>query len=242
MSAIPKLVLKSIKTATSYSFRVEEEGSFGWALCTVNDQTGELLITSDWGNWSHRWSPRPESLGAPTLTAFIGARGEVDYIARKLLREGRDCRRFSASKTVAEFRKMLCLRRAADGREQLERRIDADDFRVGGAYTDDGLPIYSRRKSSEYESGNPFADALPYLSRDTARRLWDDLCELDDDATTTDAFYERIMHIDGFEDYITVEPWQHSQYVQTHEDRALRDIILPALIEVCALAAAGRAV
>src|SRR4051812_21467530 len=121
--AVPKLVLTSAKAASiTYSFVTEgDPGDFrSWALCTVNDQTGELIITSDWGNWLHRWHASPEALGAPTLTAFIGDRTEVDYLARKLQGGSRGGERFSAERTAGALRRMLCERRLRDGREQLE--------------------------------------------------------------------------------------------------------------------------
>jgi hypothetical protein len=111
-----RLVSKS--TSTTYEFR----GDFGWANCTVNDATGELGIQSDWGTWSHRWSPNPEHLGAPSLTAFIGTRGDVDYIARKLQHEGRDGRRWSATKTARELQRRLCQRRLEQGRRDTQNR------------------------------------------------------------------------------------------------------------------------
>src|SRR5882757_1894032 len=144
---IPKLVLKSAKAAaTTYSFETEGEGFRSWAVCTVNDQTGELLITSDWGSWSYRWHASPEALGAPTLTAFIGNRGEVDYLARKLQKEGRDETCFSAQKTAHALNRLLCARRLEDGREQLENRLEPEDWgRQRDRYTKDGFPMLSWR-------------------------------------------------------------------------------------------------
>jgi len=204
--AMTKLSLISTQTAVTYSFRAAP-GEFGWACCTVNDATGELLITSDWGNWSHRWSADPRNLGAPTLTAFIGGRGDVDYLARKLQLEGRAGQRFSAEKTAAALRRQLCERRLEDGREQLEGRLEP----------------------------------LPYLTREIARRIWDELGELADEVgCSSDLFYERIDRIEGLADYVTDEPWNYAMTEQTPEDRALRDVVLPALIEACrARAAAG---
>jgi len=110
----PDLHLKGVAaTATTYSF-VYPKG-FGWALCTINDATGELHILSDWGNWSHGWSPNPKHLGQPTLTHFIGIRGDLFYLADKLTsREERQ--RFDAHETVRSLRKMLAERRLEEGR------------------------------------------------------------------------------------------------------------------------------
>jgi hypothetical protein len=47
---------------------------------TINEQTGELNIQSDWGNWSHRW--HVDSLGPRKLTEFL-LQCEPDYIVRK---------------------------------------------------------------------------------------------------------------------------------------------------------------
>jgi hypothetical protein len=49
----------------------------------------------------------------------------------------------------------------------------------------------------------------------------------------SDVFYDRIDRIDGLLDYVTEEPWNYSESEQTPEDRALRDIVLPPLIDVC---------
>ena len=92
---------------------------FGWAICTVNDATGELLITSDWGNFAHRWNT--DHLGAPTLTAFI-AHGSRDYLTRKLLREGTDAREFCSEKTARALQTRIAERRLEDGRGDSEWR------------------------------------------------------------------------------------------------------------------------
>lgn len=242
-----RLSLVSTQTATTYSFRAAP-GTFGWACCTVNDATGELLITSDWGNWSHRWDPRPSCLGAPTLTAFIGTRGDVDYLARKLQGGGnRAGRRWSAEETARALRHQLCDRRLEDGRERIEGRLDPDDMPGGeplrhlvGRYDDYGLPIYSHRMPAEYRNGRPWKidgssyEPLLYLTRDIARRLWDEIGELADEVSgSSDLFFERIQDIEGFRDYVTEEPWEYSATEQTTEDKALREIVLPALIEAC---------
>ncbi len=238
-----KLVLMSAKAAaTTYSFVTEGDGFKSWALCTVNDQTGELLITSDWGSWSHRWHASPEALGAPTLTAFIGDRGDVDYLARKLQREGHG-QQFSSDKTVHELKRLLCARRLEDGREQLENRLEPEDFDGGRVpkhyrtdlYTETGLPLLSHRTvpaPNYYERDR--TERLPYLTAEKARELWDALESLADACGgSEDLFWERFPAISGFTDHVTEEPWAYRETEQTHEDKALRDIVLPALIAAC---------
>lgn len=133
------LVLKAVhSTAVTYSFETSGSVFKSWALCTVNDRTGELLITSDWGNWAHRWSADPESLGAASLTAFIGKRfaqpdpSRVDYLARKLQPNGQD-RRWSAEATVKALKRVLCERRLEDGRNMPgypHKRLCKEDARL----------------------------------------------------------------------------------------------------------------
>lgn len=190
----PVLALVATHTATTYSF-VGSDGHLGWANCTVDDDTGQLSIASDWGDWQHRWSPDPRNLGAPTLTAFIGTRGDVDYLARKLQHEGREGRMFSGEKTSVALRRRLCERRLAGGRCR---------------------------------------DPFQRLERDEARRLWKAIGELGRDVErNADLFYERALRIEGFADYITEEPWEYGETEQTPQDKALREVVLPALIKAC---------
>lgn len=109
----PKLKLVATLTgARTYHFQSTEPLG-GWALCTVNDATGELLIMSDYGNWAHRWSPK--HLGSPSLTHFIADREGYDYLACKLL--GRAAAWvLDADATIKEWRKRLCEQRLAVGR------------------------------------------------------------------------------------------------------------------------------
>jgi hypothetical protein len=104
----PKLQLVATLTgARTYHFRSNDH--YGWALCTVNDATGELLITSDWGNWAHRWNPA--HLGRPSLTHFIADRNDCDYLANKLL-DRDDVWVLDADETIAKWRRrVVSLRR-----------------------------------------------------------------------------------------------------------------------------------
>lgn len=222
------LTLISTSTAITYLFRAAHD-SLGWANCTVNDTTGELAIQSDWGSWSYGWNPK--NLGAPTLTAFIAERGSVDYIARKLQNEGANGRRWSSQATAASLRCRLCERRLEDGRAQLEDRLEPDDLvngevppRLSWRYDEHGLPLFSRLDPHR----------LPYLTRDTARRLWRAIGDLADEVDRkSDLFYERVQQIDDFADYVTGEPWHYGETEQTPQDKALREIVLPALIDAC---------
>lgn len=240
---VPKLVLTSVKTAaTTYSFITEGPEFKSWALCTVNDQTGELLITSDWGSWSHRWSASPEALGAPSLTAFIANRSDVDYLARKLQKEGCNGLRFSAEKTAHELKRLLCARRRADGREQLNNRLEPADYDCGrlpnhlmDRYTEAGLPLFSHREVSASTWQDPTrTERLRYLTTEKARELWDAIEELANECDrSSDLFYERLPAVSGFFDYVTDDPWNYHTTERTPENQALRDIVLPALIAAC---------
>lgn len=199
-----KLTLSSVdKTATTYRFYGR-----GWALCTVNDATGELLITSDWGKWSHRWNIN--HLGVPTLTAFIGDRDSVHYLADKL--NGHRGQELSASKTIKEFRRMLCERRLEDGRDL------ADLASVGAT---------SQRK---------------LLAADAAREIWDALGDVDDGHTNSDAFLGEVATIEGFFCFVDDNPHESLVMQMTSGHRALVEIILPPLVEACRSTAAGDAV
>jgi hypothetical protein len=194
----PTLALLSTRTsATTYSFQTTGTGWRSWALCTVNDTTGELLITSDWGNWAYRWNVA--HLGSPSLTAFIGERdrGNVDYLAGKL-QGRRGGQRFSAAKTVAAFRRMLCERRLEVGRSRCDRP---------GSWLDRGV----------------------------ARDIWDALDDIAADfGQSADLFIQKVYEMDGFTEHVCERPFDDIETEQTPEDRALRDLILPALIAACA--------
>ena len=228
--------LISTQVATTYMFQAAP-GDLGWANCTVNDATGELSIQSDWGSWAHGWSPDPKILGAPSLTAFIGSRGDVDYLARKLQREGRGGRRWSVGGTVRALRRQLCKRRCEDGREQLASRLEPDEMAIERMlYDKDGLPLFSCRYiDAPTWNDLHHKERLPYLTRDTGRRLWNAIGRTADEngPNAEQQFFEQALRLEGFTDYVTDEPWQYGVTEQTPEDRALREIVLPALIRAC---------
>ncbi len=109
----PKLELVQILTsARTYHFRSTEVLG-GWALCTVNATTGELLIMSDWGNWAHRWNPK--HLGKPSLTHFIAERNGCDYLADKLIGRNNSWV-IDVDATIAKWRRRLVDQRLQEGR------------------------------------------------------------------------------------------------------------------------------
>jgi len=132
----PTLKLTSTSHAVTYSFRGEP---FGWACYSINEVTGELAITSDWGNWSFRWNPK--HLGEPSLHAFLG-RGSFDYIANKLTPRG-DRQEFDAYATSQRIRaKVLEYRRSL--------RIDEYEARgywdaLGSLASTDNVELYLER-------------------------------------------------------------------------------------------------
>ena len=200
-------------TAEVYMFRpVHADGTpdFGWAICTVNDASGELLITSDRGNFAHRWNVA--ALGKPSLTHFIGDfatykdRGRFDYLASKLL-GGRDgAREFCPKRTTAALQQRILERRREDG-----HRPPND---LGG--------FVSRRAR--------------ILSRWIARDLWDTLDELATDlapsrgAQAQALYWERLpdeMH-NFFSDF-----YDDARTVPTAEYENLCNFILPAIAAAC---------
>lgn len=93
----------------------------GWALCTLNNRTGELTVCSDWGDWTHRWNV--DHLGSPSLLHFIGdrTRGSHSYIAEKLCKR-QEREQFSPEKTVAEWRRCI-LERRREGWRLMPREV-----------------------------------------------------------------------------------------------------------------------
>jgi len=207
------LVLISTSMATTYNFRAATSGLIGWACCTVNDTTGELTITSDWGNYGHRWNT--DHLGScaggdrRTLTDFISV-GSIDYLADKLMsREQID--RFDAEATMKEFRDML-----RDKRRESKRWYA-------------GLPRQAWEGPRDDE-----------IDKDTARRLWDAIESLCIDVENTrnggdwfvDGYFSRRDMADAGR-LICDEPWNLIRTKPSGEYLAITTIVLPALVAAC---------
>lgn len=120
----PKLTLVATLTdARTYSFQSTDKLG-GWALCTVNDTTGELLLVTDWGNWAYRWNPK--HLGCPSLTHFIADRNGYDYLANKLL-DQMTAWVIDADATIKKWRGRLAKARLAAGRRYAVMPYCLDD-------------------------------------------------------------------------------------------------------------------
>lgn len=124
----PTFVLASKSRPTAYRFLVNKPLG-GWAICTVNDSTGELSIQSDWDTWGYRWNV--DHLGQPTLTHFIGTKysdpsypDRRHYLADKLTSHDYKMRqRFSPKLTTKELCRLA-------GEAYGEGRIDKETCRT----------------------------------------------------------------------------------------------------------------
>lgn len=220
MTTTKTFTLTSVSsTATTYEFRASE--GCGWALCTINDKTGELTIVSDYGNWSYLWNPR--YLATASLTHFIAQRGpgDLDYLVGKLLGR-RGCQRFSAEATTKHLQALLAKQRFADGQEYNQR-----------------LRNYGDERDQEIAVRNGFlekaSNARYYLTAIGARELWDQISDLEDHGNMDGAathYCERFSQLDNHE-LVTEQVWEELQHVESHESKALHGLILPALREAC---------
>ena len=234
-SYVPKLVKTGQSTATTYHFRVEPLRSIGWALCTVNDGTGELAITSDWGNWAHRWHANPASLGHPTLTHFLGERAGCHYLADKLTRR-EERERFDARETVKHMRRVLCEQRLEQGRAVIDYYRDEDPgdrLDVAADWSEHALGVEGREVWC-YGSKERWP-----LTKRTARDIFRRLDRLGG-CLSAEEFVQDFLRIGGHE-WITDEPHYELRTRPTTEYMVLLHGILPALVEACAAEVKRRA-
>lgn len=208
MRTVPTFEFCSTVAAVTYKLRVTSPHG-GWARCTVNDDTGELAITSDWGSWTYSWSPNPGHLGAPTLTIFMANRTSVHYLADKLYGGGYGGQEFSAEATVKAFRKQLCSRRLEQGREH-QRHHEI-------VWTK--KPYYAYVGSTGDEP----------LTAGIAREIWEALDGDIGDTNNADLFLERFYRVRGYE-WIYEEPYHHLESETSWKYEVLSKGILPALV------------
>jgi hypothetical protein len=155
-----RLVETARSTATVYHFRSPPGPTAwvgGWALCTVNDATGELLIQSDWTDaCGYLWGTA--HLGCPTLTDFPAQDhgGLFDYLVGKLLPPERR-ERFSPEATVKEMRRRVVAGRRDGGLARDEARELWDALGELDHYEDRG-EFFARLDDTAY--GNHFSDTF----------------------------------------------------------------------------------
>src|SRR5262249_2208296 len=152
---------------------------YGWALCTVNDVTGEINIQSDWGEWAYRWPKAPGG----SLTSFIGNRSSgYHYFADKLsCEEGpQSGHAFDAEPTVNRLRTILGVAGLEQARSWIEYYGDDPDA------------------PDVLDEPPCWADSKPYYGRNeplcgsTARDVWDRLGQLVDCDRSHELFLERL--------------------------------------------------
>lgn len=209
-------------SSAAVTYHLRPVGARGWVLATVNDETGELSIKSDWGSWSYRWNVC--HLGAPTLTKFIANCASCDYLADKLTsREERTC--FDVDATIKVMRAIVCARRLEQGREWNAYYQDEDPKDRWNLAGD--APAWAETKRV-WCCGR--AEQWP-LTRSLARELFDDVGALRN-ADTADSVVSAFQRIDGSE-WITDEPWEHLKYVPSRAYVQLFHGILPAVVAAC---------
>lgn len=216
---LPVFELASITRATTYHLHVNKPlGAF--ALCTVNDTTGELSVSCDWGRWSYQWSTTPANLGAPTLTAFLARCKDPDYVMRKLT-SSEERSVFDPEKTVKNMLRTLAEHRLSWARRHRPYGWDCP------SYTSDDIDAYALRISARDPYDTYYGEVCA-LTRGEARRIANALQELDD-CTSADVFLERYFQIDGYT-HVCDEPYNADvmAFETSRTVRLLVESILPA--------------
>lgn len=79
------LAIQSHRTGNAryWSFSFKEFS--GWATFTINDDTKEFIIQSDWGEWSHRWSAA--GVREPMIHFLVDC--DPEYVVRKFAQGGK---------------------------------------------------------------------------------------------------------------------------------------------------------
>jgi hypothetical protein len=243
VAKIPTFAFKGTTVATTYRFQVPEPLG-GWALCTINDATGELSVHSDWGNWSYRWWPSPANLGNPTLTHFIADRdaGHCDYLADKLFGGRRASEEFDVDATIAAMRRTLAERRREEAGAWVEYYRD-DPPEESPDVLGGEPPRWANKRpyrGDHYGGGGWwYEDKGEPLTKGIAREIWKALGSLAE-CRDSELFCERFFKVPGHV-WITDEPWEHLVYSAAFDYQVLCRGILPALVEACAAEVKRRA-
>lgn len=115
----------NIHKPTAYSFRFEKPLGC-WAIFTLNEATGEFILTSDWGTFSYRWNVN--SLGGKKLTQFL-AECEPDYIVRKFAQDNKNLSNIiDVAATKAEIKRLIEENPNYYDLEEVDNQLDYSDI------------------------------------------------------------------------------------------------------------------
>ena len=78
-----KLREHTISRPVAYRFVFDDSGWNGWAILTINEDTGEIHIQSDYGNYQHRWTPAHTGRKGPQAMHDFFATGSTGYFVDK---------------------------------------------------------------------------------------------------------------------------------------------------------------
>lgn len=99
----------------------------------IDDHLGLLAIVTEDSAYTHRWGTSVEYLGAPTLTAALRDRYDVDYVTDKLLYQSVRCE-YDEKATIDAVKEAVL-------RARRQREVDAEDARAAwNALKVEGLP------------------------------------------------------------------------------------------------------
>lgn len=117
---------------------------FGWAVVTIDDDTGTLLINSDWCNCSHRWGRGPHlGVESQKLSDFIRQHFDANYLARKLF-YGKKVEAYDERETERAVRTEII-------RMRRDERLDRERARE----------LWNSLKFVEWASADMFVMSLP---------------------------------------------------------------------------------
>lgn len=232
-SHVHQFDLRRVSSASTTYHLYPRDHATGWALATINDDTCELTIQSDWGNWSYRWHAAGMAMRADgrreTLTEFIADRNEdyCDYLADKLT-SYEERHEFSPERTVAELRSMLARNRLEQGRNLIDYYDGEPDAPDVGTDDPPRFGVEWRKVRMRYGTRD---EEWP-LTKATARTIYNELGDIEhthDVRDFVDAFYK----IEGHEWVGEGIEFECLRYEPSYHYYQLLHGILPALVRAC---------
>lgn len=120
-----KLREHTISRPVAYRFVFDDGGWNGWAILTINEDTGEIHIQSDYGNYQHRWTPAHTGRKGPRAMHDFFATGSTGYFVDKFsYGDQPDLKNvFDEERTAREVRAYILERRRGGWIEASEARL-----------------------------------------------------------------------------------------------------------------------